>query len=111
MKLRTRKETPADQLRNAAVEAALGALDDLQGRSKRKPALSGLRAVGTGVVLFTAGRLALKGRRSVRQDADEETSSAPAKPRPVRRAARTERPRPSLDLPQQRWPRMAASRR
>lgn len=67
MKLRTRKKTPAEQLKQAAIEAAVTALGDLQDRSKRKPALSGVRAVGTGALLVTAARAAFKGRRFLRE--------------------------------------------
>ena len=67
MMLLTRKKTPAEQLKQAAIEAAVTALGDLQDRSKGKPALSGVRAVGTGAVLFTAARAAFKGRRFLRE--------------------------------------------
>ena len=155
MKLRTRKKTPAKQLKQAAIEAAVTALGDRQDRSKGKPALSGVRAVGTGAVLVTAARAAFKGRRFLREqlssneaereettkareqraepearkyqaadrgrkvhdarDPDTESSSKPARPlpdrRPVRHAAREKGLQPSLELPQQRWPRLSASKR
>jgi hypothetical protein len=128
MKLLTRKKTPTEQLKHAAVEAAVSALGDLQGRSTGKPALSGVRAVGTGAVLFTAARAAFTRRRFLREQAsskeveDEAATKAreeraqaeeyrAAKRKPVPRAARTKGPQPSLELPQQRWPRLSASQR
>ena len=169
MKLFTRKRTPAEQLKHAALEAAVSALGDLEDRSKGKPALSGMRAVGTGAVLFTAARTAFKGRQLLREqlsssdgeddettearaervapqadeqaeateekeqrpdaaepeaadeddrrddEPDDRTGSKPARRapdrKPARRPARRNGSQPSLELPQQRWPRMSASKR
>jgi len=116
MKLLARRETPTEQLKNAAIEVALSPLFDAQSKPKDKPALTGIRAVAAGAVLYTAGWVAIKGRGVLRPDAGSrqdddagELSSAAATPRkPVRRAARMNGPQPSLNLPQQRWPRMAA---
>jgi hypothetical protein len=122
MKLLARRETPTEQLKNVAIEVALSALFDGQSKPKDKPALTGVRAVAAGVVLYTAGWVAIKGRGVLRPEAGSrqdddagELSSEAATPRakrkPVRRAARMSGPQPSLDLPQQRWPRMAAGRK
>jgi hypothetical protein len=154
MKLLARGATPTEQLKNAAIEAALRALGDGQSTPKDKPALTGVRAVAAGAALYTAGWAAFKGRGFLREqfsasqvkddettqageggpsgdakqqldvdeesaeaggrqddDAGESSSEAPTprtKRKPVRRAARTNDPQPSLNLPQQRWPRMSA---
>ena len=85
------------------MEAALRALGD--DRSRDRPALSAVRAVAAGAVLYTAGRF-LREQLSRKETAVPEPSRAREE-----REARRERSRPSLDLPQQRWPRMAAGRR
>ena len=148
MKLFTRQPTPTEQLKNAAIEAAVSALGADKSKSKDKPALTGVRAVAAGAVLYTAGRAAFKGRRFLseqfssdeaeddaatqtreehedpeakgRRDGDagepddgsrSTTATPPPKRKPMRRAARNNPAQPSLELPQQRWPRMAAARK
>ena len=70
--------------------------------------MSQLRAVAAGVVLYTAGHVAFK--RLFEPEAVEENEPEAAPPRPKRRAGE-KGARPSLELPQQRWPRLSASRR
>ena len=148
MKLFTRQSTPTEELKNAAIEAALSALGDGKSESKDKPAMTGVRAVAAGAVLYTAGRAAFRGRRFLneqfssdqaedyaatqtreeredpeadgRRDEDagapddgsrSKTATPPLKRKPMRRAARNNPAEPSLELPQQRWPRMAAARK
>jgi hypothetical protein len=115
MNLLTRKETPTEQLKNAAVEAALSALGDNQSRSKDKPALTGVRAVAAGAVLYTAGRAAFTGRRVLREqqssNQDGERSEDTGGEAQEAGGARRDDPPASLELPQQRWPRMASGRR
>ena len=63
MRLFTRQASPTEQLKNAAIEAAISGLRDSRGEPKRKSGLSGGRAVAVGAVLYTAGVAAFKGRR------------------------------------------------
>ena len=70
--------------------------------------MSQLRAVAAGVVLYTAGHVAFK--RLFEPAAVEENEPEAAPPRP-QRAVGEKGARPSLDLPQQRWPRLSANRR
>src|SRR5215217_5051543 len=66
MRLSTKKKTSADDVRRAMLAALATALDDSKQEVKKKPGLTGMRAVATGAVLYTAGRVAFKGRRFVR---------------------------------------------
>jgi hypothetical protein len=128
-RLSTRK-TPGEQLRDAAVDAALSALSDDAGKASDKRALTGPRAVVTGAVLYTAVRAALVGGRFVRAQRASEQAARDAEPDrrrpqnedagkvassktsgPKRTSARANDPRPSLTLPNRRWPRMATERR
>jgi hypothetical protein len=70
--------------------------------------VSQLRAVAAGVVLYTAGHVAFK--RLFEPAAVEENEPEASPPRP-KRGAGDKGARPSLELPQQRWPRLSASRR
>jgi hypothetical protein len=67
MKLFTRQPSPTEQLKNAAIEAAIGALVDSRDEPKRRSGLSGSRAVAAGAVLYAAGFAALKGRSLLRE--------------------------------------------
>jgi hypothetical protein len=70
--------------------------------------VSQLRAVAAGVVLYTAGHVAFK--RLFEPEAVEENEPEAAPPRP-QRGPGEKGARPSLELPQERWPRLSASRR
>jgi hypothetical protein len=67
MTLLMRDKSPIEQLKHAAIEAAVRALDDEKASSKDKPALTGVRAVATGAVLYTAGHAAFKAHRLLRE--------------------------------------------
>ena len=54
--------SPTEQLKNAAIEAAISALRDSTDEPKRRSALSGSRALAAGLVLYAAGFAAFKGR-------------------------------------------------
>ena len=70
--------------------------------------MSQVRAVAAGVVLYTAGHVAFK--RLFEPEAVEENEPEAA-PRRPQRGPGEKGARPSLELPQQRWPRLPASRR
>src|SRR5688500_18808678 len=57
----------ADDVKRVAVAALVAALDDGKEKASKKPGLTGLRAVGTGAVLYTAGRAVISGRRFVKE--------------------------------------------
>ena len=63
-----------DDVKRIAVAALVAALDDGKEKAREKPRLTGLRAVGTGAVLYTAGRAVISGRRFVneRMNGDDE---------------------------------------
>ena len=64
----------ADDVKRVAVAALVAALDDGKEKAKKKPGLTGMRAVATGAVLYTAGKVAFNGRRfiSERLQSDDE---------------------------------------
>ena len=64
----------ADDVKRVAVAALVAALDDGKENAKKKPGLTGMRAVATGAVLYTAGKVAFNGRRfiSERLQSDDE---------------------------------------
>src|SRR5687768_8223601 len=65
----------ADDVKRVAVAALVAALDDSKDTARKKPGLTGMRAGATGAVLYTAGKVALNGRRFVAdrlQGQDEE---------------------------------------
>jgi hypothetical protein len=79
------KQKPtADDVRRVALAALAAALEDGKEEAKKKPGMTGVRAVATGAVLYTAGRAAFSGRRFIRDhfgadgeahdEADEEMS-------------------------------------
>lgn len=67
MRLSTKRKTTTDDVRRVALAALASALDDRKEEAKRKPGLTGVRAVATGAVLYTAGKAAFTGRRFVRE--------------------------------------------
>jgi len=57
----------ADDVKRVAVAALVAALDDSKEHARKNPRLTGVRAVATGAVLYTAGKAALNGRRFVNE--------------------------------------------
>jgi hypothetical protein len=57
----------ADDVKRVAVAALVAALDDGKDQAKKKPGLTGMRAVATGAVLYTAGKAAYNGRRFINE--------------------------------------------
>src|SRR5688500_15834195 len=55
----------ADDVKRVAVAALVAALDDGKENAKKNPRLTGMRAVATGAVLYTAGKVAFNGRRFI----------------------------------------------
>jgi hypothetical protein len=55
----------AEDVKRVAVAALVAALDDGKENARKNPRLTGLRAVATGAVLYTAGKAALNGRRFI----------------------------------------------
>ena len=55
----------ADDVKRVAVAALVAALDDGKENAKKNPRLTGMRAVATGAVLYTAGKAAFNGRRFI----------------------------------------------
>ena len=55
----------ADDVKRVAVAALVAALDDSKESAKKNPRLTGMRAVATGAVLYTAGKVAFNGRRFI----------------------------------------------
>ena len=62
-----KRKTTADDVRRVAVAALTAALDDRKDEARSKPGLTGVRAVATGAVLYTAGRAAFGSRRFIRE--------------------------------------------
>ncbi len=71
MRLLTRRKTPIEELKDAAIEALLNALDD--DKHGAKPRTEGVRALAAGAVIYTAGRAAFKGQRFVREQLSSDT--------------------------------------
>src|SRR5688500_4077586 len=67
MRLQTKRRTTAEDVRRVALAALVTALDDGKKEATDKPGLTGVRAVATGAVIYTAGRAAFKGQRFVRE--------------------------------------------
>ncbi len=101
MTRRRRRKSRGEQLRGAALRALRG---DARTSSDTR-ALTGARAVATGAVLYAAVRAVFAGaqRASTPAAADESNTT--------RRQPSDDRSQPSLALPNQRWPRIAADRR
>ena len=62
-----KRKTTADDVRRVAIAALTAALDDRKDEARSKPGLTGVRAVATGAVLYTAGRAAFSSRRFIRE--------------------------------------------
>src|SRR3954447_15481284 len=56
----------ADDVKRVAVAALVAALDDSKDKARKNPRMTGVRAVATGAVLYTAGRAVVGGGRFVR---------------------------------------------
>ena len=72
MRRLTRRKTPTEELKDAAIKALVHALDDDDKRAA-KPRTSGVRALAAGAVIYTAGRAAFKGQRFVREQVSSGT--------------------------------------
>ena len=57
----------SDDVRKVVLAALASALDDRKEEVKKKPGLTGVRAVATGAVIYTAGRAAFSGGRFIRE--------------------------------------------
>jgi hypothetical protein len=99
MKRLSTRKTRAEQLSGDA------------GKSSHKRALTGPRAVATGVVLYTAVRAAFVGSRLIRAEHGSEQAATDTRSRPNGMPARENDLPPSLTLPNRRWSRIAAERR
>ena len=71
MRLLTKRKTPTEELKAAAIAALVNALDD----DKRavKPGTKGVRALAAGAVIYTAGHAAFKGQRFMREQLSSDT--------------------------------------
>src|ERR671916_204168 len=67
MRLSTKRRTTSDDVRRVALAALATALDDRKEEAKKKPGLTGMRAVATGAVIYTAGKAAFGSRRFIRE--------------------------------------------
>jgi hypothetical protein len=71
MRLLTRRKTPIEELKDAAIEALVNALDD--DKRAAKPGTKGVRALAAGAVIYSAGHAAFKGQRFVREQLSSDT--------------------------------------
>src|SRR3954451_6856035 len=55
----------ADDVKRVAVAALVAALGDGKEKARKNPRLTGMRAMATGAVLYTAGRAVIGGRRVI----------------------------------------------
>jgi hypothetical protein len=55
----------AEDVKRVAVAALVAALDDGKEQARKNPRMTGMRAVATGAVLYTAGKAAFSGRRFI----------------------------------------------
>ena len=67
MRLSTKRWASGDDLRKVVLAALATALDDRKEEAKEKPGLTGVRAVATGAVIYTAGRAAFSGGRLIKE--------------------------------------------
>ncbi|MEA2134738.1 MAG: hypothetical protein QOC68_2647 [Solirubrobacteraceae bacterium] len=70
------KQTKADDVRKIALSALSTVLGDGKVEAPSKPGLTGVRAVATGAVLYTAGRAVVTGRRFIRDRMGADTQEA-----------------------------------
>jgi hypothetical protein len=75
VRFRSKKNATADDVRRVALAALATALENSREEARKKPGLTGVRAVATGAVIYTAGRAVYTGRRFLREhfasDGDE----------------------------------------
>jgi hypothetical protein len=71
MRLLTRRKTPTEELKDAAIEALVNALDD--DKRATKPRTKDVRALAAGAVIYTAARAAFKGQRFMREQLSSDT--------------------------------------
>ena len=62
---KSKSKSTADDVRRVALAALAAALEDRWTDSRSKPGRTGLRAVATGAVLYTAGRAVYSGRHLI----------------------------------------------
>ena len=67
MRFRSKKNATADDVRRVALAALATALENSREEARKKPGLTGVRAVATGAVIYTAGRAVYTGRRFLRE--------------------------------------------
>ena len=93
MRLLARRKTPTEELKDAAIEALVNALDD--DKRAAKPGTKGVRALAAGAVIYTAGHAAFKGQRFVREQLSSDTEDDQAEDlEDEKRRARTRSRRP-----------------
>ena len=71
MRRLTRRKTPTEELKDAAIKALVNALDD--DKRAAKSGMKGVRALAAGAVIYTAGHAAFKGQRFVREQLSSDT--------------------------------------
>jgi hypothetical protein len=67
VRFRSTKSATADDVRRVALAALATALENSREETRKKPGLTGVRAVATGAVIYTAGRAVYTGRRFLRE--------------------------------------------
>jgi hypothetical protein len=67
MRLSTKRRATSHDVRKVVLAALATALDDRKDEAKKKPGLTGVRAVATGAVIYTAGRAAFGGGRFIKE--------------------------------------------
>src|SRR3954471_18959625 len=73
------KPSPED-VKRVAVAALVAALDDGKEKARKNPRMTGMRAVATGAVLYTAGRAVVGGSRFVREHLNGEGQAEEEEP-------------------------------
>ena len=61
-----KRKSPTDELRRAAMIALVSALENQVQDRRSKPRMSGMKALATGAVIYTAGRAAFSNREFLR---------------------------------------------
>ncbi len=66
MKLHSRRKSPTEELKSVAIAALISALDE---KSEKKPkrGMTGVRALTTGMVIYSAGHAAYTGQKLIRE--------------------------------------------
>jgi hypothetical protein len=76
MRFTTKHKPNMDDVRKVALAALVSAMDDKKDEAKKKPGLTGVRAVATGAVIYTAGKAAFSSRRFIRDHLGSNGGSA-----------------------------------